>query len=134
MECHVNKPAQQICHLCCNVGHRSNVCPTPNARVCRICGTPNPIEDHNCAISCALRGGAHHTEYRHFKERLKPDRLRQARNRTSLSRAEKPKYPTQKRRRWFSSERDASTDSYCRSRSASHPRDRPQLRPPTPPP
>ncbi|KAH7942741.1 hypothetical protein HPB52_000690 [Rhipicephalus sanguineus] len=42
--CHPYKPTRQACQVCLQPGHRSDVCPAPNARVCRQCGTLNPVD------------------------------------------------------------------------------------------
>ncbi|KAH7970726.1 hypothetical protein HPB49_014684 [Dermacentor silvarum] len=40
--CHLYRPTRQICYACLQLGHRSDVCPTPVLRAFRRCGLGNP--------------------------------------------------------------------------------------------
>lgn len=60
-ECHPYKPTKQICYVCQRMGHRSDVCPTPNIKICLACGTHDPTDDHECSLKCAVCGEAHAT-------------------------------------------------------------------------
>ncbi|KAH6925196.1 hypothetical protein HPB50_001564 [Hyalomma asiaticum] len=48
---------------CGKIGHRADVCPTPEIKICFACGTPNPAADHaaQCKPRCKLCNGAHAT-------------------------------------------------------------------------
>ncbi|KAH7986187.1 hypothetical protein HPB52_025146 [Rhipicephalus sanguineus] len=48
-----------------------DVCPSPQDRVCRGCGTANPGPDHQCNPCCQLCGGEHLTADRKCKARFK---------------------------------------------------------------
>ncbi|KAH9371554.1 hypothetical protein HPB48_011105 [Haemaphysalis longicornis] len=45
-KCTLYRQHWEVCKICGQVGHRKDVCPTPNARVCFACGRKNPGEDH----------------------------------------------------------------------------------------
>ncbi|KAL1470420.1 hypothetical protein MTO96_040446 [Rhipicephalus appendiculatus] len=60
--CHLYRPTRQVCYICLKLGHRSDVCPTPELRVCRKCGLCNPETGHTCVPKCVLCSEAHLTE------------------------------------------------------------------------
>ncbi|KAH7985812.1 hypothetical protein HPB52_025216 [Rhipicephalus sanguineus] len=66
--------ARQACQVCLQSGHRSDACPTPNARVCRQCGTLDHIDGHPCAPKCRLCGNGHITAAKACSQRLKAPR------------------------------------------------------------
>ncbi|KAH9374571.1 hypothetical protein HPB48_010212 [Haemaphysalis longicornis] len=49
------------CPRCGAVGHRADVCPTPNAQRCRACGEAKPGLEHNCTPTCLICGDSHLT-------------------------------------------------------------------------
>ncbi|KAL1477953.1 hypothetical protein MTO96_035344 [Rhipicephalus appendiculatus] len=54
--CYPYKPTVQVCKICRSNGHRTDVCPTPNANVCSKCGTSDPTQGHECALElCHMR-------------------------------------------------------------------------------
>lgn len=63
VRCSLYRQHYEICRLCGKVGHRTDVCPQPNARVCFACGKPNPGANHDgeCKPHCKLCGGSHPT-------------------------------------------------------------------------
>ncbi|KAH7960762.1 hypothetical protein HPB49_023050 [Dermacentor silvarum] len=73
-ECQPYKPAEPLCYMCQRMGQRSDVCPTPNIKICLACGTPDstddPMDDHECSLKCADCGEAHATGSRECKQRL----------------------------------------------------------------
>lgn len=54
---------QVCCQTCGKIGHRQDVCPQPNVKVCFACGKPNPSEAHaeDCKPRCKLCNGPHPT-------------------------------------------------------------------------
>ncbi|KAL1485248.1 hypothetical protein MTO96_047369 [Rhipicephalus appendiculatus] len=56
LPCYPYKNTTQVCKVCYHVGHRSDVCPQPDTRVCRICGMRDPVPSHECSPKvCNLR-------------------------------------------------------------------------------
>ncbi|KAH7959064.1 hypothetical protein HPB49_007877 [Dermacentor silvarum] len=53
----------QVCRTCGKIGHRQDVCPQPNTKVCFACGKPNPRDTHaeECKPRCKLCNGPHPT-------------------------------------------------------------------------
>ncbi|KAH9364424.1 hypothetical protein HPB48_000163 [Haemaphysalis longicornis] len=47
--------------MCGRLGHRTDVCPTPEIQVCKGFATKKPPEDHRCDPKCALCGKDHPT-------------------------------------------------------------------------
>ncbi|KAH7951832.1 hypothetical protein HPB52_013479 [Rhipicephalus sanguineus] len=106
--CHPYKATRQVCKVCLQQGHRSDVCPNPTAPVCRSCGLLNPPTDHPCAPQCQICGEGHLTGAKECRQRLKTIRQHPPHHQTKApatcsERGRKP----QRRPRWFSSERDA---------------------------
>ncbi|KAL1420627.1 hypothetical protein MTO96_004506 [Rhipicephalus appendiculatus] len=50
-----------FCKECGRLGHRPDVCPRPEGKLCPVCGAKNPAEDHECTPKCKLCGEAHPT-------------------------------------------------------------------------
>lgn len=131
LRCYPFRPTLQVCKICREKGHRTDVCPNPDRPICRLCGLLDPTDGHKCEINCASCGEAHPTGDHSCKQRLKPVRLRPAPSSASM----KPKAP-----RWFASEdeedtyradtrgRPDNTEHRSRSRSPS----REHQAPPTP--
>ncbi|KAL1436897.1 hypothetical protein MTO96_049289 [Rhipicephalus appendiculatus] len=46
--CSLYRKQIDICYHCGRLGHRMDVCPFPNNKICRGCGAHNPDEDHQC--------------------------------------------------------------------------------------
>ncbi|KAH8021317.1 hypothetical protein HPB51_014986 [Rhipicephalus microplus] len=59
---YLHKKRTEVCDKCGAVGHRSDVCPKPNAVICTLCGTANPATAHPCTLKCLLCGQAHQTD------------------------------------------------------------------------
>lgn len=71
LRCSLYRKQVDVCHQCGRVGHRKDVCPTPNERRCRGCGKLNPEEQHPCSPRCKLCGGGHVTGDKACKARYK---------------------------------------------------------------
>lgn len=85
------KPTRHVCYICMSTRHRSDVCPTPDAKKCSICGIENPIEDHSCQPKCSLCGEGHMTGARECKLKLRKARIPPGnQNRKSGNKNEEP--------------------------------------------
>ncbi|KAL1473283.1 hypothetical protein MTO96_038785, partial [Rhipicephalus appendiculatus] len=107
--CHLYRPTRQICYICLKLGHRSDVCPTPELLVCRQCGLCNPETGHTCVPKCVLCSEAHLTGARECKDRLKKARRPPSHNQEkgderNTQRSRKDGSYGKDKRRWFSSE------------------------------
>ncbi|KAM7289847.1 hypothetical protein ISCGN_029975 [Ixodes scapularis] len=73
LKCRLYRKHHEVCRCCGKVGHRIDVCPTPETRVRFACGEANPDADHEkaCKPSCKLCGGAHPTADRICKNKFK---------------------------------------------------------------
>ncbi|KAL1477586.1 hypothetical protein MTO96_035621 [Rhipicephalus appendiculatus] len=72
LACYPYKNTVQVCKICQQVGHRTDVCPQPELHVCKICGTLEPTDGHECTPHCATCGEDHLTRDRSCRQRLKP--------------------------------------------------------------
>lgn len=70
-ECTLYRKQIEACQACGRLGHRMDVCPDPNNKICRGCGIAKPTEDHVCEPKCGLCGGSHITADRTCKARFK---------------------------------------------------------------
>ncbi|KAL1477418.1 hypothetical protein MTO96_017491 [Rhipicephalus appendiculatus] len=68
--CTLFRRQTDVCYACGKVGHRADVCPTPDEVICRGCGKQSPSEEHDCKPMCKLCGGAHVTADRKCKQRF----------------------------------------------------------------
>lgn len=69
--CLLHKKKHEVCDLCGRLGHRSDVCPAPEDKVCKGCGARNPGEDHACDPKCALCGKDHATGDKTCRQRFR---------------------------------------------------------------
>ncbi|KAL1441335.1 hypothetical protein MTO96_008608 [Rhipicephalus appendiculatus] len=106
LPCYPYKNTTQVCKVCYHVGHRSDVCPQPDTRVCRICGMRDAVPSHECSPKCATCG-EHLTGDRTWKKRLKPlrhTRYNTSNKQTSNSPRGYATTKTKKHLQWFSSD------------------------------
>ncbi|KAH8030514.1 hypothetical protein HPB51_007534 [Rhipicephalus microplus] len=63
VKCGLYRQHHNVCKTCGKIGHRVDVCPTPETKICFACGAPNPTADHaaRCKPRCKLCNGAHAT-------------------------------------------------------------------------
>ncbi|KAH7979673.1 hypothetical protein HPB49_010400 [Dermacentor silvarum] len=59
--CYLHKKKVEVCGACGRIGHRADVCPTPDKKQCKDCGAQNPADNHSCNPKCALCGKDHPT-------------------------------------------------------------------------
>lgn len=102
VECSLYRKQIDICYQCGRVGHRMDVCPNPQNRICRGCGVANPDSKHTCNPKCGLCGGNHLTADRTCKARFKTPyvvrRRRWERRRADAERSEEPRGHESRRR------------------------------------
>ncbi|KAL1419594.1 hypothetical protein MTO96_005089 [Rhipicephalus appendiculatus] len=66
VRCTLYRKQMDVCYTCGRLGHRSDVCPSPDEAICRGCGKANPGEQHRCDPKCKLCGGSH---FRYCRQR-----------------------------------------------------------------
>ncbi|KAK8774532.1 hypothetical protein V5799_010935 [Amblyomma americanum] len=72
VECSLYRKQIDMCYLCGRLGHRMDVCPNPEDKICRGCFMKNPEESHVCTNpKCSLCGGNHLTADKECKARFK---------------------------------------------------------------
>ncbi|KAM7294301.1 hypothetical protein ISCGN_023809 [Ixodes scapularis] len=71
VRCTLYKKQVDVCHECGRLGHRADVCPSPNDKICRGCGCSNPLPEHRCEPKCLLCGKGHVTGDRKCKAKYK---------------------------------------------------------------
>ncbi|KAL1427717.1 hypothetical protein MTO96_017153 [Rhipicephalus appendiculatus] len=115
LRCTLYKRQNDVCYACGGLGHRADVCPNPNKRVCRGCGLASPSDDHQCSPKCALCGGPHPTADRTCKERFQVPYVVRRRRRRRRQRAKKTQQLAQESR-----SRDSSVSSTPRRGAFRH--------------
>lgn len=70
--CRPYRRSVQCCMLCGDIGHRRDVCPTPEATVCAQCHERDPAPEHACAPKCKLCGLEHLTASKECRKKLRP--------------------------------------------------------------
>ncbi|KAL1417583.1 hypothetical protein MTO96_006137 [Rhipicephalus appendiculatus] len=118
-----------FCKECGRLGHRLDVCPRPEEKLCTGCGMRNPTQEHDCKPRCKLCGEGHPTADRLCRAKFKTPYI--VKQRRWAARAEErepsvspdatqPDARPQRKSRGTSRSRSRST---TRSRSRSKPRE-----------
>ncbi|KAL1487002.1 hypothetical protein MTO96_031127 [Rhipicephalus appendiculatus] len=71
VRCSLYRKHIDMCYECGRLGHRADVCPNPNNKMCRGCGYSNPPPEHRCDPKCQLCGKGHFTGDRKCKAKYK---------------------------------------------------------------
>ncbi|KAH8033013.1 hypothetical protein HPB51_005032 [Rhipicephalus microplus] len=71
LRCTLYRKQVDTCYHCGRLGHRADVWPNPEDRICRGCGAQSPPEDHQCTLTCQLSGSNHQTADRTYRARYK---------------------------------------------------------------
>ncbi|CAN7977643.1 unnamed protein product [Ixodes persulcatus] len=71
VRCTLYKKQIDVCYECGRLGHRADVCPNPNNKICRGCGCSNPPPEHRYEPKCLLCGKGHLTGDRKCKAKYK---------------------------------------------------------------
>ncbi|KAL1424467.1 hypothetical protein MTO96_020251 [Rhipicephalus appendiculatus] len=132
--CGLYKQHYDVCRTCGRVGHRADVCPTPEIKICFACGALNPAPDHagQCKPCCKLCGGAHATGTEGCTRKYKvPFVVTQRRwekknnERPTLSQADFPDLPPPSRGQWKQQqEKQGERPGIQRGRNLSKKRDK----------
>lgn len=69
--CFLHKKKVEVCNTCGHLGHRTDVCPSPNEKHCKGCRIKDPPENHQCDPTCAICGKAHITGDKKCRNRFK---------------------------------------------------------------
>ncbi|KAH7980179.1 hypothetical protein HPB49_013666 [Dermacentor silvarum] len=80
LKCYLYRRQEDVCYICAKVGHRADVCPTPEKKISHGCGVENPTDSHECKAKCKLCGKGHPTGDRTCTQRYQtPFLVRQRR-------------------------------------------------------
>ncbi|KAH7951736.1 hypothetical protein HPB52_011924 [Rhipicephalus sanguineus] len=71
VRCSLYRKHIDVCYGCGRLGHRADVCPNPNNKMCRGCSYSNPPQEHLCDPKCQLCGKGHLTGDRKCKAKYK---------------------------------------------------------------
>ncbi|KAH7973105.1 hypothetical protein HPB52_021602 [Rhipicephalus sanguineus] len=71
VRCSLYRKNIDVCYGYGRLGHRADVCPNPNNKMCRGCGYSNPPQEHVCDPKCQLCGKGHLTGDRKCKAKYK---------------------------------------------------------------
>ncbi|KAH7942864.1 hypothetical protein HPB52_002041 [Rhipicephalus sanguineus] len=131
LRCTLYRRQTDVCYACGRLGHRADVCPTPENTICRGCGIESPTEDHVCTPECALCGGPHPTADKSCKQRFHMPYIVRRRRR-ERQKVKSPASPIRERAQSRSSSRGRSETPRSRSKNRSSSRGRSRSKgPPT---
>lgn len=71
LRCSLYRKQVDFCNQCNRLGHRGDVCPNPNNKICAGCGSANPDKDHRCQPKCQLCSEDHPTADKTCKAKFK---------------------------------------------------------------
>ncbi|KAH9366919.1 hypothetical protein HPB48_000779 [Haemaphysalis longicornis] len=95
--CRPYRRSIQCCTLCGDIGHRRDVCPTPEVTVCAQCHERDPSAEHTCTPKCKLCGLAHLTASKECRKKLHPPppplHVRERLARTAVTYQRQPQQP-----------------------------------------
>lgn len=94
VKCTLYRKRVEVCYACGRLGHRADVCPSPDETVCKGCGVANPDEQHKCDPKCRLCGGRHFTAAKECNQRYQMPYLvrRRRRERSQVNRSKSPAF------------------------------------------
>ncbi|KAH8036039.1 hypothetical protein HPB51_016343 [Rhipicephalus microplus] len=90
--CRIYQHHKEACKTCGQLGHRRDVCPRPNVKLCFACRKTNPRDDHEkeCKPRCKLCGRLHPTGTGNCANKFKtPFLLRKRERKTATEKAGK---------------------------------------------
>lgn len=99
VRCSLYRQHHEFCRCCGKLGHRADVCPNPETKVCLACGRrePEPNHEATCKPRCKLCNGAHATGATGCLNRFKvPHVVLQRRGAKEQQRKEAKQQPPQK--------------------------------------
>ncbi|KAG0422969.1 hypothetical protein HPB47_001255 [Ixodes persulcatus] len=75
LRCLFYKKRGEVCKICARVGHREDICPTPDDKQCLTCGTVvSDNANHECTPLCVICGGGHESGSKRCRQRFLPAR------------------------------------------------------------
>lgn len=95
--CTLYRKQIDYCKQCNRLGHRSDVCPNPQNKLCAGCGIHNPKDDHRCDPSCQICGKDHVTADKSCTATFKKPYIAKQRQWARLTRTSKAKLISTKR-------------------------------------
>ncbi|KAH7946001.1 hypothetical protein HPB49_018829 [Dermacentor silvarum] len=93
LKCYLYRRQVDVCYICAKVGHRADVCPTPEKKICRGCGVENPTGSHECKAKCKLCGKGHPTGDRTCTQRYQTPFLVRQRRRERIEESRRERQP-----------------------------------------
>ncbi|KAL1466272.1 hypothetical protein MTO96_026783 [Rhipicephalus appendiculatus] len=93
LKCYLYRRQVDVCYICAKVGHRADVCPTPEKKTCWGCGVENPTDSHECKAKCKLCGKGHPTGDRNCKQRYQTPFIVRQRRRERIGESTRERQP-----------------------------------------
>lgn len=104
VRCCLYRQHKEVCRTCGKIGHRKDVCPHPELRICFACGRNNPGPNHanECKPRCKLCGGPHASGMGNCKNKFKtPFIVRQREHERKMAAEKAAKSASQANKVWF---------------------------------